>query len=174
MKNLESTQLNYVTTDRRKSTIPTPHRSNNVQKIIFTNTKNEMEVLDGRSTLNSNKYGSYNNSIPSNEIITNTINQSSKSNDIIHKSHNNHQIVSSNLIDNSDYCNNFMNQEALPDAGDYQYKHFHSKDYRDNDDFDIFILQHFVPYSGKQNLVSWLDETERKFNHLKVPYSLRL
>ena len=42
MKNLESTQLNYVTTDRRKSIIPTPHRSNNVQKIILMNTKNEM------------------------------------------------------------------------------------------------------------------------------------
>ena len=174
MKNLESTQLNYVTTDRRKSIIPTPHRSNNVQKIILMNTKNEMEVSNGRSTLNSNKYEPYNNSIPSNEIITNTFNQPSKSNDIVHKSHNNHQIVSSNLIDNSDYSNNFMNQEALPDASDYQCKHFRTKDYRDNGDFDILILQHFAPYSGKQNLVSWLDETERKFNHLKAPYSLRL
>ena len=138
------------------------------------NTKNEMEVSNGRSTLNSNKYEPYNNSIPSNEIITNTFNQPSQSNDIVHKSHNNRQTVSSNLIDNFDYCNNFMNQEALPDAGDYQCKHFHTKDYRDNDDFDILILQHFAAYSGKQNVVSWLDETERKFNHLKVPYSLRL
>jgi len=41
------------------------------------------------------------------------------------------------------------------------------------DNFNAFILQHFVPFSGKQNVIEWLDETESKFNQLKVPRKVR-
>jgi len=43
----------------------------------------------------------------------------------------------------------------------------------DINNFDSFILEHFVPFSGKQSVHQWLDETERTFQHLKVPRNLR-
>ncbi|CAF1201881.1 unnamed protein product [Rotaria sordida] len=39
--------------------------------------------------------------------------------------------------------------------------------------FDTFILQHFVPFSGKQSVNQWLDETESKFNQFKISRHLR-
>ncbi len=36
----------------------------------------------------------------------------------------------------------------------------------------MFILQHFVPFSDKQNVPNWLDETESKFNELKISNQL--
>ena len=39
--------------------------------------------------------------------------------------------------------------------------------------FDTFILQHFTPFSGKQNVIQWLDDTEKTFNHFRIERSLR-
>jgi hypothetical protein len=41
------------------------------------------------------------------------------------------------------------------------------------DDFDTFILRNFVRFSGKQNVISWLDETEQKFREFRMGLSLR-
>lgn len=43
----------------------------------------------------------------------------------------------------------------------------------DKQDFDAFILEHFVPFSGKQDVVQWLDQTEKEFNRLKISRNLR-
>ena len=40
-------------------------------------------------------------------------------------------------------------------------------------DFDTFILRNFVRFSGKQNVISWLDETEQKFREFRMGLSLR-
>lgn len=40
-------------------------------------------------------------------------------------------------------------------------------------DFDEFIIEHFVPFSGKQDVIQWLDETEKTFNRLKIPRTIR-
>ncbi|CAF4468928.1 unnamed protein product, partial [Rotaria magnacalcarata] len=42
-----------------------------------------------------------------------------------------------------------------------------------DDNFDAFILQNFVPFSGKQNVAQWLDETENKFNQLRIGRNFR-
>ncbi|CAF2146906.1 unnamed protein product [Rotaria magnacalcarata] len=34
--------------------------------------------------------------------------------------------------------------------------------------FDMFILCNFVPFSGRQNVVQWLDETENKFKNFRI------
>ena len=104
----------------------------------------------------------------------NSISQPSQTYDIVHKNHNYHQNASTKFVGNIDHCDNSMDQRLFCDVGDYHCKHFHLKDCRDNDNFDMLILQNFSPYSGRQNVVSWLDETERKFHQLKVPYNLRL
>ncbi|CAF0887155.1 unnamed protein product [Rotaria sp. Silwood1] len=39
--------------------------------------------------------------------------------------------------------------------------------------FDSFVLEHFVPFSGKQPVNLWLDETESKFNQFKISRSFR-
>ncbi len=43
----------------------------------------------------------------------------------------------------------------------------------EENNFDTFILEHFDPYTGKQEINSWLDETEKKFNNLRISRSLR-
>ena len=39
--------------------------------------------------------------------------------------------------------------------------------------FDAFIIQHFTPFSGKQNVIKWLDGTEKTFNRFRIERSLR-
>ncbi|CAF4322490.1 unnamed protein product [Rotaria sp. Silwood2] len=39
--------------------------------------------------------------------------------------------------------------------------------------FDSFVLEHFVPFSGKQPVNLWLDETESKFNQFKISRNFR-
>ncbi|CAF4927498.1 unnamed protein product [Rotaria sp. Silwood1] len=40
-------------------------------------------------------------------------------------------------------------------------------------DFDSFILNNFNPYSGSENVVDWLVNTDKKFNLHKIPRKLR-
>ena len=80
--------------------------------------------------------------------------QSSKTTNIVHRNHNNHQIASSKFIASTGYYDNSMDQEIFCDVGDYQCKQFHSKDRRDNDTSDMLILRDSVRYSGKQNAVT--------------------
>ncbi|CAF4384919.1 unnamed protein product [Rotaria magnacalcarata] len=40
-------------------------------------------------------------------------------------------------------------------------------------DFDAFISENFVVFSGKQNVHRWLDETEQKFKEFKISRNLR-
>ena len=41
------------------------------------------------------------------------------------------------------------------------------------DDFDTFILRHFKPFSGSQDVIEWLDSTEQKFNSHHISRNLR-
>ncbi len=43
----------------------------------------------------------------------------------------------------------------------------------DEQRFDSFIMEHFIPFSGKQNGIHWLDETEKKFTQLQISRKLR-
>lgn len=36
------------------------------------------------------------------------------------------------------------------------------------DHFDSFILRYFNPFSGIENVIEWLDETDERFNNLKM------
>ena len=41
------------------------------------------------------------------------------------------------------------------------------------DKFDIFISENFIPFSGKENVIEWLDITDEKFNTFKISRKLR-
>jgi hypothetical protein len=40
-------------------------------------------------------------------------------------------------------------------------------------DFDSFIISYFTPFSGSENIIEWLAETEKKFKELKISRNLR-
>ncbi|CAF3676193.1 unnamed protein product [Rotaria sordida] len=41
------------------------------------------------------------------------------------------------------------------------------------DEFDSFILKNFSPFSGSENEIDWLDNTDKKFNLHKISRNLR-
>ncbi len=43
----------------------------------------------------------------------------------------------------------------------------------DEDEFDSFILSHFNPFSGLEDVIDWLDNTDKKFNLHKFSRNLR-
>ena len=48
-----------------------------------------------------------------------------------------------------------------------------SNENKDRDNFETFVIDNFVPFSGKQDVILWLDETEQKFKELRIGHSLR-
>ncbi|CAF3348467.1 unnamed protein product [Rotaria socialis] len=62
----------------------------------------------------------------------------------------------------------------------YQVESSHTKKDAKNDTegedatFDSFIYEHFVPFSGKEQLNKWLDETDALFRRFKISRHLRL
>ena len=51
--------------------------------------------------------------------------------------------------------------------------HSQEKEREEKNKFDTFILQHFVPFSGKQDVNQWLDKTENQFNQFKISRTQR-
>jgi hypothetical protein len=46
-------------------------------------------------------------------------------------------------------------------------------DNEDEDEFDSFILNKFHPFSGSENVIDWLDNTDKLFNSNKISRNLR-
>jgi Ty3 transposon capsid-like protein len=69
-------------------------------------------------------------------------------------------IASRNLIERS--CN--ANDSDIVSQSD---------DNRNDDNFDTFVLDNFVRFTGKEDVVQWFDQTEHKFNELRVGQRLR-
>ena len=40
-------------------------------------------------------------------------------------------------------------------------------------EFDIFIFDNFVQFSGEENVIEWLNDTEAKFTTMKIARRLR-
>ena len=49
----------------------------------------------------------------------------------------------------------------------------HSDENKDKDNFDTFFTDNFVPFSRKQNVVLWFNQTEQKFDDLRIGRKLR-
>ena len=48
-----------------------------------------------------------------------------------------------------------------------------SSEKEDENSFDAFILHNFTPFSGRENIIEWLDDIEKKFHKLRVSRSQR-
>ena len=83
-------------------------------------------------------------------------------------------IVSNNMeyeyLETKNKTSNDLKQDDINNCNDHQSQVDENNEERD---FDTLILQHFTPFSGKQAVNQWLDETEGKFNHLKISRHLR-
>ncbi|KAF9754379.1 hypothetical protein NGRA_3337, partial [Nosema granulosis] len=99
------------------------------------------------------------------------------------------------LVDNSNYKNQISNDDNPPDNsqnGAFSKNintsvnstntakqvtntddQFQPDDLTIDDNFDAFILDNFIPFSGKQNVIQWLNETEDNFNRLRIGRQLR-
>jgi hypothetical protein len=53
------------------------------------------------------------------------------------------------------------------------YKKSLTSEPEDEDPFDAFILSNFNPFSGSEDVIQWLDLTDKKFNVLKISRKLR-
>ena len=69
-------------------------------------------------------------------------------------------IATHNLIDNSHISHDFEIQSQ-------------SDEDKNDNNFDTFIVDNFVSFSGKQNVILWLDQTESKFKELRMARHLR-
>lgn len=49
----------------------------------------------------------------------------------------------------------------------------HTGEPEDEDSFDTFILSNFEPFSGSEDVIEWLDSTDKTFNLCKVPRKSR-
>ena len=66
---------------------------------------------------------------------------------------------------------NYANKETLPT--DNNENNTDKEEHENENSFDSFILQNFIPFSGEQDVNLWLNETEEKFNRLFISRSLR-
>ncbi|CAF3542136.1 unnamed protein product [Rotaria socialis] len=141
-KNPEVIKPTHIKINRRKSIMPTPHRTKDIQepdKIINLPTEANMLFNNQQLKVNDNCKDVGNKSrFDLNKIVDNIA----------------HHVSQINVVDEGD-------------------SHFQSEENEDNDNFDNFILQNFVPFTGKQNVVVWLDETENTFNQLRISRNLR-
>ena len=96
----------------------------------------------------------------------------------IDQTHNNdelptHKTVASIEVNPSIFNNkpiNYQEQNIINNNTDNQPE---TEKVDDEPYFDSFILEHFVPFSGQQGVIQWLDETENNFNKLKISRNLR-
>ena len=151
--------------NRRKARIPTPNRPNTFQISDATQT-NEEE--DDHLSSQQQLIGTH----P--PPITDQLNSQISDNRI-----NNEACTSNRYSDNSipmdkqTGCSSEpikLNQPLIDSNGDTQ-SQVNLNDYDEH--FDTFILHHFTTFSGKQNVIDWLAETESKFNKLKIPRQSR-
>ena len=66
--------------------------------------------------------------------------------------------------------NNFIENYQKPNDPENQSQ---SDDNKNDNDFDSFISQNFSRFSGEQQIIPWLDETEDKFIELNIGRNLR-
>ena len=72
------------------------------------------------------------------------------------------------IIDDSD---EFIPESIKPSSMLNENDYFKSTHYSHDDDeetFDRFVLNHFLPFSGAEDVIQWLQETEQKFNKFKL------
>jgi len=90
-------------------------------------------------------------------------------------------LTESNLTEENIVIDKNRRQSIIPlahqpkqiDAKKFSDLESNNDDNVDVDEFDIFILRHFSPFSGSEDVIDWLDNTDKKFNLHKISRNLR-
>ncbi|CAF3328914.1 unnamed protein product [Rotaria sp. Silwood2] len=179
---------------RRKAILPTPHKPKNEHNLFLMNSKKGLNSQEQRLALKDSRSQSCDKDTANLEIFNDNDNIRIKASNRSTHIGSNCEIASS-VVDNTNRQNREHNVAVYVDQqkNDDAYKKINisnrpmknseednetdsqsQPDEHINDDsFDSFIIQNFVPFSEKQNVIQWLDETEHKFNHFHIGRNLR-
>ncbi|CAF1415405.1 unnamed protein product [Rotaria sp. Silwood1] len=179
---------------RRKAILPTPHKPRKEYNLFVMNSKKDLNSQDQSKTLKDIRSQPCDKDTLDREIFSNNNNKCiNTSNKLLHIDSNCE--IASSVVDNTNTQNreynvavkvdqqkdddtynkiNISNRPIKNSEEDNETDNQSQPDEHINDDgFDSFIIQNFVPFSGKQNVIQWLDETEHKFNHFHIGRNLR-
>ncbi|CAF3091453.1 unnamed protein product [Rotaria socialis] len=182
--------------NRRKAIIPTPHKPKEISSNLQMNKHKDSINLESMNAEKDNKdklYETSTISIDMEDNLTNKINELHVKEVVLDR---HDKVANSQTIDNTndikgEYEANNSNGKRSTDEN---YKKINNKSNEiikkyeeekeieeesqlnedDNENnLDVFILQNFVRFSGKQNVIQWLDETENKFNSFHIGRNFR-
>ncbi|CAF4153636.1 unnamed protein product, partial [Rotaria magnacalcarata] len=194
-KNQEEDIKSYIKNNRRKAILPTPNKPKNIQKLLTMNNKKETNIQEQIVTSIDNRNKSCDTKASRSDTDNTTDNSCIRNTNLSTHSDANFEAERSYVVDSSDRQNRISDVEKKIDEllSEEIYKRInvinrvhqnfedkneiedHSQqEHEANDDsFDTFILHKFVPFSGKQNVSQWLDETENKFKQFSIGRNLR-
>ncbi|CAF4292424.1 unnamed protein product, partial [Rotaria magnacalcarata] len=170
----------------RKAILPTPNRPKNVQNLLINNNKEESSVIeqsvvskDNRSNIYDdnkfhlavsnvkNKFRVVNpNCHIENTLVSDESKRQNKSCDV----NNIDNMLMNEIYKKANRSNRLIkNQEET----DVVINHFQREEDASEEDFDLFVMQNFIAFSGGQSVIEWIEETEHKFKQLRIGRSLR-
>ena len=180
--------------DRRKAILPTPHRPKLSHNLLTKSTNKETSSKEKNVTLKENcnkscdKEGEH-------EFDSNTCERflhdhkvfvDTDSGDHVGNLLARRNIARQKTLVEVDRFEHSSNQQGNykkmgtvnrsnrnPNVDDNSESQSQSEGEKNDEDFDEFILRNFIPFTGKQNVIQWLDETETKFNRFHIVRNLR-
>ncbi|CAF3231890.1 unnamed protein product [Rotaria sp. Silwood2] len=177
----------------RKAILPIPHKPKNEQNVLVMDTKKDSHKIEQSIELKDNRSKSCDNDIfyvhqnrDESTVHDSKVLVDTNSKDLIEKSlvHGNLcRRDNSNKVDELDHNSDKRERHEKISPLTYSKKNSNiddnsennsqSEDEKNDENFDEFILGNFIPFTGKQNVLQWLDETETKFNRFRIVRNLR-
>ncbi|CAF3348071.1 unnamed protein product, partial [Rotaria sp. Silwood2] len=179
--------------NRRKAILPTSHKPKKEQDLLIMNTKKESHNIEQCIELKENRSKSCDNDIlyvdhdrDESFVQDSKVLFHIKSKKPIEKSVINENFYRQDNPKKVDELDHKSNQQEKYDQinqlnclkknynidGNSEYD-LQSEDDKSDESFDEFILENFIPFTGKQNVLQWLDETETKFNRFHIVRTVR-
>ncbi|CAF3790429.1 unnamed protein product [Rotaria sp. Silwood1] len=178
----------------RKAILPISHKPKNEQNVLVMNTEKDSHKIAQFSELQDNRSKSCDNdilyvdqdrdesSIQDSKVLVNLNSQEfikkSVVNDNLYRPDNPNKVDEldhnrSNQQEKHDEINLLNCSKKNSNIDDNSADNSQCADEKNDESFDEFILGNFIPFTGKQNVLQWLDETETKFNRFRIVRNLR-
>ncbi|CAF1433600.1 unnamed protein product [Didymodactylos carnosus] len=137
---------------RRRAIIPSPNQPNRHSKYTFTmfedNNLTTEQDIPSKTSINNDKDSQDGKQ---QQGISSTVSYNNS------KSNEREKASTSDEGEQSEGNNAILHEKML------------NAQTKGDEDFDTFILKNnFKPFDGNQNVITWLNETEEKFNHFKL------
>ncbi|CAF2937123.1 unnamed protein product [Rotaria sp. Silwood2] len=169
--------------ERRKALIPTPNRPTHTHKSSETNIELETQFLEKKMNLNNDKEKVREEHTSCVDIEKNSVETQVNNENFVTEINKNtlmidsnrqqkiHNVVNTGDVDINEQIYNKTNRvNYCTKNSDENNIEVDNKNEQDSgeESFDMFVLRNFVPFSGRQNVVQWLDETEIKFKNFRI------